>query len=269
MAAVAVTPPYLSELELSDLASRWPRPTSTSDKYSRGVVAIDTGSAAYPGAAVLGALGAVYSGAGYVKYVGPARAEVRAALPNVVCPSADSPLPRADAWLLGSGWGDRPDAATHVAAILAQGRPTVVDAEAIQCVTSATPAPVLLTPHSGELARLLGVPRDAVAADPVAAVQAACRRTGATILLKGATQYVATPGDAVTYLCFPGPAWTAQAGSGDVLAGIAATLLAAGLPPRDAALLAGSIQALTAARHPGPYPPQDLARFLPSAIASL
>ncbi|MGI8769226.1 MAG: NAD(P)H-hydrate dehydratase, partial [Propionibacteriaceae bacterium] len=56
----------------------------------------------------------------------------------------------------------------------------------------------------------------------------------------------------------PGPAWTAQAGSGDTLAGVCAALLAAGLTPGDAALAGASIQALTAADHPGPLPPQEL-----------
>ena len=123
-------------------------------------------------------------------------------------------------------------------------------------------ASVVPTPHAGELAALLGASRDEVAADPVAAVRAAAERTGCTVLLKGASQFVATPGDARVWIAVPGPAWTAQAGSGDVLAGICGTLLAAGLPPVKAALAAASVQALTASAHPGPMPPHELAARL-------
>jgi NAD(P)H-hydrate repair Nnr-like enzyme with NAD(P)H-hydrate dehydratase domain len=128
---------------------------------------------------------------------------------------------------------------------------------------------VLLTPHAGELARLLELDRAAVAADPIGAVRAAVRRYGTTVLLKGATQYASGPGDDRVHLAVPGPAWTAQAGSGDVLAGICTTLLAAGLSPLAAAVCGASIQAMTAEGHPGPYPPQDLAHMLPETIAAL
>jgi NAD(P)H-hydrate repair Nnr-like enzyme with NAD(P)H-hydrate dehydratase domain len=84
-------------------------------------------------------------------------------------------------------------------------------------------------------------------------------------LLKGATQYcVKSDGNAL--LAVPGPAWTAQAGSGDVLAGIAGTLLAAGLDAQLAGALAASAQAITAASYPGPYPPDRLAELLPGII---
>ncbi|MDR0990773.1 MAG: NAD(P)H-hydrate epimerase [Propionibacteriaceae bacterium] len=276
-------PPAAVEFELRDLAAAWPWPEVMSDKYARGVAALDTGSAAYPGAAVLGVLGAIHTGAGFVRYAGPARSEVLAAAPNVVCTPAVGEADeveaiaavRADAWLVGSGWGDRPEAPQRLEAVLAHSRPTVIDADAIGWFRHRlvdrpeVEAPVLLTPHAGELARLLDVRRESVLADPVAAVRTASRRTGATVLLKGATQYIAAPDQAPVYVCFPGPAWTAQAGSGDVLAGIAVALLATGLPPLLAAGLAGSIQALTAVRHPGPYPPQALVRFLPEVIASL
>ena len=70
-------------------------------------------------------------------------------------------------------------------------------------------------------------------------------------------------------LAVAGPAWTAQAGSGDVLAGICGTLLAAGLRAAEAALAGASVQAITAAANPGPYPPQEIARRLPAVIAGL
>jgi NAD(P)H-hydrate repair Nnr-like enzyme with NAD(P)H-hydrate dehydratase domain len=67
----------------------------------------------------------------------------------------------------------------------------------------------------------------------------------------------------------PGPAWTGQAGSGDVLAGLIGTLAAAGLDPHVAAIAGASIQAIAAARHPGPIPPQRLAALVPGTIGGL
>ena len=88
----------------------------------------------------------------------------------------------------------------------------------------------------------------------------AADETGATVLLKGATQLVATPGTETVEVAVPGPAWTGQAGSGDVLGGLCAAVLAAGVGARTAAVLGASLQAMAAARFPGPIPPQVLAR---------
>lgn len=253
--------PALVAWEPAEVAAHWPVPDAASDKYSRGVVGLDTGSATYPGAAVLSALGAVHAGAGMVRYLGTAAEAVRNALPNVVTAPG-----RVQAWLLGSGWGDRADGAEAVARVVAEGLPTVLDADAIPWAPVTQGGQVLLTPHAGELARLLGVTRAQVEGDPIGEARAAAQRTGAVVLLKGATHYVAEPSGRVT-LAVSGPAWTAQAGSGDVLAGMCAALLAAGLPPREAALAAASAQAMTADAHPGPRPPQELARLLPDVIA--
>ncbi|MFT4216216.1 MAG: bifunctional ADP-dependent NAD(P)H-hydrate dehydratase/NAD(P)H-hydrate epimerase [Micropruina sp.] len=252
--------------ELSDVAAAWPFPGATSDKYSRGVVGLDTGSDAYPGAAVLSTLGAVHAGAGMVRFAGAPAASglIRSETPNVVFGTG-----RVQARVLGCGWGDSPDGAATVERALADGVPLVLDADALRFLPDGQLGEqVLLTPHAGELARLLDAERPAVAAAPIAAVQEAARRYRATVLLKGATQYVAGPDGAVG-IAVPGPHWTAQAGSGDVLAGICGTLLAAGLSPARAALAAASVQAIAAAQAPGPLPPQELATRLPAAIAGL
>ena len=330
-------PAELTGWEPADVATHWPVPHAGSDKYARGVVGVDAGSARYPGAAVLACAGAVHAGAGMVRYLGPAADAVVAALPNVVTapgrvqahligsgwgeradgpdalaavlatglpavvdaavlacagavhagagmvrylgPAADAvvaALPnvvtapgRVQAHLIGSGWGERADGPDALAAVLATGLPAVVDADALALLPDGPlGAHVLLTPHAGELGRLLGVARDCVVDDPVGSARRAAAATGAVVLLKGATQYVAEPGGRVT-LAVPGPSWTAQAGSGDVLAGICAALLAAGTPAREAALAGASVQALTARAHPGPRPPQDLARLLPDVVAGL
>ncbi len=244
--------PELEGWEPADVAAAWPVPTAASDKYSRGVVGIDAGSVAYPGAGVLAATGAVRAGAGMVRYLGPPEVArlVLDRLPNVVIGEG-----RIQALVLGSGWGDRADGPDVVAAAVASGLPVVVDADALAMLPYRLHPQVLLTPHAGELARLLGVAREQVAADPVAAVRHAVARTGGTVLLKGATQVVATPGRTSVQLAVPGPAWTAQAGSGDLLAGICGALLAGGLPAPEAAVTGASIQAMAAPN--GPLPPQD------------
>ena len=146
--------------------------------------------------------------------------------------------------------------------------PLVIDADALRLLPADLPAETLLTPHAGELARLLGVGRGEIEADPVAAAVLAAERFKATVLLKGAVQPVASP-DGSVRLALPGPAWTAQAGSGDVLAGACGTLLAAGLPAGRAGLMAASLQALTASRFPGPYPPDVQASRFPEVVWGL
>lgn len=255
--------PDIEAWEESDVAARWPFPGPESDKYSRGVVGIDAGSVHYPGAAILSCLGASYGGAGMVRYLGEAHEAVIAALPNIVLARG-----QVQSYVVGSGWGARPGGESDVAGVLATGIPTVVDADAIGMLPQhRLNERVLLTPHAGELARLLKISRPEVVADPVSAVRRASAATGAVVLLKGASQYVATPAGRVT-LAVPGPAWTAQAGSGDVLAGTCGALMAAGLETREAALGGASVQALAARATPGPVPPQDLARRLPEVIAA-
>ncbi|OYO10065.1 NAD(P)H-hydrate epimerase [Enemella evansiae] len=256
----------LAQWELPELAAAWPYPGPTSDKYARGVVGIDAGSAHYPGAGLLAVGGAVHAGPGMVRFLGDERAGsiVVQRFPNVVTAAG-----RCQAYLLGPGWGDRDDARTTIESVLATGLPVVLDADALRHLPQRRLEHALLTPHAGELARLLEVDRDRVEADPRWAVRTAAERTGVTVLLKGATQYVARPGEKLVHTAIPGPAWTAQAGSGDTLAGVCATLLAAGLAPRDAALAGASLQAYTAAQHPGPWPPQELAERFPAVIASL
>ncbi|SDT25409.1 yjeF C-terminal region, hydroxyethylthiazole kinase-related/yjeF N-terminal region [Friedmanniella luteola] len=257
---------WLHGLEEDDLARAWPYPGPASDKYARGVVGLDAGSDEYPGAGVLATYGAVHAGAGMVRFLGADRPAdlVRGLLPNVVFSPG-----RVQAHLLGSGWGDRPDGADAVAAALDTGLPAVVDADGLRFLPDHLPAGWLLTPHAGELARLLDRDRGWVTADPLRAVREAAARTGATVLLKGASQLVATPEHGWVGVAVPGPAWTAQAGSGDVLGGICATLLAAGLPAWQAALLGASVQAVTARHHPGPLPPHALAERLPETLGRL
>jgi len=255
--------------EPADVLAAWPAPGPTSDKYSRGVVGVDTGSEHYPGAAVLGVTGALHAGAGMVRYLGPARPAnmILQRMPSVVTARG-----RVQAMLLGSGWGgDDPTAdADRVGGTIATGLPVVLDAGALGVLPSGPLGRrVLLTPHAGELARILRCERASVEADPVGAVCEAVRTTGASVLLKGATQYVFGPGDDAVQVAVPGPAWTGQAGSGDVLAGICAALLAAGLDAVRAGVLGASVQAMAAKSRPGPFPPDEIAATVAAVLEGI
>ena len=249
-----------------DVAAAWPVPGPLSDKYSRGVVGIDAGSRGYPGAAVLATAGAVGAGAGMVRFTGDPQVAQRVIdrFPSVV-----PGVGQVQARVLGCGWGERPDAARLVAEALDSGVPAVVDADALRHLPTGALGPqVLLTPHAGELSRLLSCDRAEVVADPVAAVTAASARHGATVLLKGATQFVASLGASVQ-VAVPGPGWTAQAGSGDVLAGICGALMAAGVAAPEAAGLAASIQAMTARGANSPLSPDRIAHLIPVRIGAI
>jgi NAD(P)H-hydrate repair Nnr-like enzyme with NAD(P)H-hydrate dehydratase domain len=230
------------------------------------VVGIDTGSDTYPGAAIMTVYGAVHAGAGMVRFLGADRPAqvIGSQLPNVVFGSG-----RVQANLYGSGWGDRADGADVLQDALSSGLPTVVDADGLRYLPEQLPSNWLLTPHAGELAGLLGEERSWVTDDPIRAVRAGVAKTRATVLLKGATQLVAGPDDAVVQVALPGPGWTGQAGSGDTLGGMCATLMAAGVRAADAAALAASLQALTARRHPGAIPPARMAELTAEELGRL
>ncbi|MGO1487323.1 MAG: bifunctional ADP-dependent NAD(P)H-hydrate dehydratase/NAD(P)H-hydrate epimerase [Arachnia sp.] len=250
--------------EESDIARWWPVPGPASHKYTRGVVGMDVGSRSYPGAALLGCAGALLAGPGMVRYLGDApESLILTRFPSVVMAGG-----RVQAMVLGSGWGDLDDARQRMSRAIDRGVPLVVDADALALLPMPLPEGSLLTPHAGELARLLNVGRDEVESDPMGSAKHAAARFSATVLLKGATQFVATPLGNVS-IAVRGPAWTGQAGAGDVLAGVCGTLLAAGLGAERAAIMAASLQAIAASRHPGPYPPDVLASFFPAVIADL
>ena len=259
-------PPVLTGLDLDGLARAWPYPDAASDKYARGVVGVDTGSDQYPGAAVMSVIGAVYGGAGMVRFQGAERPAkiIESRLPNVVFGPG-----RVQAYLFGSGWGDRPDGTEVLARAADEGLPAVVDADGLRYLPTPTPSGWLLTPHAGELARLLDQERSWVTEDPVRAVRAGVELTGATVLLKGASQLVAGPDETSIRVAVPGPAWTAQAGSGDVLGGVCAALLAAGKSALDAGQLGASLQAMAAAAQPGVVPPQQLAEGMGQELGRL
>jgi hydroxyethylthiazole kinase-like uncharacterized protein yjeF len=266
----------------------WPVPGADDDKYSRGVLGVVAGSEAYPGAAVLVCLAALRAGVGAVHYVGPRRAQdlVLTHRPEVIVhdpADASHTLPRASAWVVGPGVADHPGQDAVIGAVLASGLPCVVDAGALEAAARARAAGareapqdrVLLTPHASELVRTLGALRhDAteadVAADRAGHARLLAETVRATVLLKGSVTLVASPGGAVRELPVATP-WLATAGSGDVLAGIAGALLAAGLTAPEAGASAAWIHAQAGmhASGGGPVAAEDIAHALPAVIATL
>ncbi len=229
------------ELADSDVADLWLVPGVDDHKYTRGVVGLLTGSDTYPGAAVLGAAGALGAGPGMVRYFGNSPLVIPA-FPEVV--PADG---RVQSLVIGSGLDTLNFARSRCYDALADGNPVVLDAGAIELAYKLDlPDSAVLTPHAGELAALLRakgseVDRAEVEARPVWAARKAAELTGATILAKFATDVVADPSGEV-YVQGGAPGWTGTAGAGDVLAGLLGTLLAMhaqdlseGLPARLAA----------------------------------
>ncbi len=251
-------------LQPADVASLLPRPTSDAQKYTRGVVGVRAGSSAYPGAAVLSVAGAATGLCGMVRYVGDPTVgdRVREAHPEVVGEG------RVQAWVVGSGSGD--DAKGHLAEAVADGVPLVVDADALAHVTAPLGVPAVLTPHAGELARMLGVERGAVEARQLHHARHAAETYDATVLLKGRHTLVAEPGGLVR-VTTTGTPWLATAGAGDVLGGLVGALLAAGLPPFDAASVGSWLHgaAATLAGRVGPLVAGDLAHALPDVVRRL
>ncbi len=256
--------PALEAMQAGDVAALIPAPGRETHKYTRGVVGVLAGSAQYTGAAVLAVGGAVGGPTGMVRYVGgdePA-GFVRARWPEVVFGEG-----RVQAWVVGSGLGERSDHAAQVAQILAGDLPVLVDADGLRLLPERCAAPVLMTPHEGELARMLGVAREEVAARRLESARAAARRWDATVLLKGATSVIASP-DGRTRVNTAGTPWVATAGSGDVLSGVGGSLLAAGLDPLDAGSVAAYLHGTAGvlASRGGPIVAEDIARFLPAAV---
>lgn len=229
-------------MKLNELGLLLPVPNAHDTKYSRGTVGFITGSHAYPGAALLGVAGAQGTSPGFVRYVGPRRVADLLLLthPEVVVADDFASSGPAQAWVVGSGIGFKPDPQhAQIRAALERVEVAVVDAGALDLIGQ-VPLPAaahhILTPHQGELCRLLnrlngqtglgesgGRFRHPEQLDnPDAALEAAIEAaelTGQTVLLKGSMTIVAaTNGESVTV--GPNSPWLATAGTGDVLAGI-------------------------------------------------
>ncbi|WP_438487407.1 NAD(P)H-hydrate dehydratase [Streptomyces sp. S186] len=276
---IGLRPPAVADVEAlqhADVAELLPRPAAESDKYRRGVVGVVAGSARYPGAAVLAVAGALRGGAGAVRYVGPAADAVLARFPEtLVHAGPPRKAGRVQAWVVGPGLGDE---SAGLDDVLAADVPVLVDADGLRFLTPdrvrRRTAGTLLTPHAGEAAALLGRGREEVEAARLESVRELAGRFGATVLLKGSTTLVADPDAGVPVRVNPtGTGWLATAGSGDVLSGLAGSLLAAGLAPRDAASVGAYLHGLAgrhaSAPHGEPIAASEVAGALREAWANV
>lgn len=273
-----LAPTDLAGLEAADVRELWPIPGPHDDKYTQGVTGVVSGSATYPGAAVLSTGAAVAATSGMVRYAGSAGPQVLSHWPEVIAAPSPQEAGRVQAWVVGPGFGTDDTAESALRFALETDLPVIVDADGLTLLAAdpgllaGRTAPTVLTPHAGEFERLAG---DPPGADRVAAARGLAERLGVTVLLKGNVTVIAEPGH-TTYLNPAGQSWAATAGSGDVLSGIIGSLLAAGLSPGEAAAAAAFVHARAAnlsAADPGPNPaPTSASRILAhirAAIAAL
>src|SRR5262245_998704 len=268
--------PAAAGFQAADVAALLRQPPAESDKYRRGVLGILAGSERFTGAAALAVGGALRGGAGMVRLVsaGPAVAVVRQHWPEALTTvTGDGPRAcheveaagRVQAWVAGPGMGTDEAARNRLAAVLGTGLPVLVDADGLTLVAQergllARAAPTLLTPHAGELARLLGADPAAVTARHLEHARAAAAELGVTVLLKGSTTVIAPAGGGEVLVNSTGTSWLATAGTGDVLSGLAGALLAQGLAVTDAAAAAAFLHGIAAR--------QAAAGALPAGVAA-
>jgi len=261
-----VTPAVLDEV---------PRRSPRDNKYTSGHVLVVGGSRGMTGAAALAARAAFRADAGYVTVCVPE--ESVPVMEALVVEAVKRPLQqvdeaaaRADALALGPGLGRDKEAKQLVRRLLAEvALPAVVDADALfELEPGDWPAPRVLTPHEGELGRLLGRDSQEIAAHRLASVQEAAEKFNAVVVLKGEDSLIAAPGGGVL-VCALGLPSLATAGTGDVLTGITAAFLAKGMEPQRAAAAACAAQQLashTASQRYG-LVASDVIEALPSVLA--
>jgi NAD(P)H-hydrate epimerase len=272
-----------------------PRRGAASTKFSSGALVVVGGSRGLTGAPTMAALAAQRTGAGYVTVAAPASTELGFAVRLLEAmfrglPEEDGALAaggvdaaleavaRADAVVLGPGVSRRPGAQALVRELVRRlPVPLVLDADGLNAIAPALEetvarreAPTVLTPHAGELGRLLDVPSAEIDARRLAHARATAAQAGAVVVLKGDDTLVAEPGGRVAIS--PGNApGLATAGTGDVLSGVIGALLAKGMEPHHAAcagvlahLRAGQLAA--AAQGPDAVIASDVIAALPTAL---
>ena len=230
-------------------------------KYSRGLVHCLAGQ--MPGAIALSATAAARAGAGYVR-VSTSRPIDGLPAAVVQVDTAEVNDPRINCLLVGPGMGDIPQLLTLALTIQV---PKVIDADGITQLGDPQRLrgqDVIITPHEGEFVSLFGT---IAGSKPKRAIEAAAQ-SGAVVIYKGPDTLVAAP-DGRLGFAPPAPAWLATAGSGDVLAGLAAAMRARGLAPFEAACAAVWLHGRAAEIAGSQMIADDLAAAIPQALALL
>jgi len=260
--------PNVHWLTRHDYLGLLPSRSSVSHKYKFGSLLVVAGSRAFGGAATLAGMGALRSGAGLVSLVVPHGLETatRVSLPEVLTnalPETDrgtiAPLDPAvyealskgvRTLAVGPGLGEDPGTDRWVCDLMAaQGIPVVLDADGLNAFARLAREPVfgasevILTPHAGELARLVGLTSAEVEQRRFELVAEYAARWNVVLMLKGAPSLIAAP-DGRVFINASGDDALARAGSGDVLTGLLGGLLAQGLSALDAALLGAYLHGL-------------------------
>lgn len=248
-----------------------PKPKSSDHKYSRGVLGCVTGSKEFPGAALLTTAAAIATGVGMVRYFGPreVRSEVIQNRAEVVLKKG-----KVDALLLGSGIGEKSSIFRKFALKKAAKTdvPRVLDAGALY-LAGRDPYPTIITPHSGELGKLINVKASTIEMDRSKYAIETARKFKVTVLLKG-SETIVTDGHRVINLPIA-TSWLATAGTGDVLAGVLGALIAINKSKLnhnnlvEIGATAALVNAMTAELINGPISPTLLIDYIPEVVMKL
>jgi hydroxyethylthiazole kinase-like uncharacterized protein yjeF len=283
-------------VEQEDVRRELPRRPSTANKYSVGKVFILAGAKGYTGAAYLCAMAALRAGAGAVilgipeavytvvarrlaeAIVKPLPSTTEGTIARTALPEIEEKLSWADVVVLGPGLSTNSETQEVIAAVLRKySGKVVVDADALRCIADMgltklkrLKGKYILTPHTGELSRVISVPAKDIEANRIELARAASRKSKATIILKGGPTATGIP-DGKVYLNSTGNPGMATVGSGDVLAGIVAAFWAEGVAQNEAAFAGVFLHGLAgdlarAAFGERSIIAQDLIDHLPAAI---
>lgn len=270
-------------------ATTFPRLTGASHKYTRGHTLVLSGPVTKTGAARLAARGALRVGAGLVTVASPAGAlaENAAHLTAIMlrpCETADDlddllTDERLNVVLAGPSLGTGEPTRERVAVAAAAGRGLVLDADALTSFSGQArllaahladgEARAVLTPHAGEFARLFdGTEAVTEGADKVTRARAAAALTGAVVVYKGSDTVIADP-DGRVAINDHGSPYLGTAGSGDVLSGLIAGLLAQGMPPFEAAAAGVWLHGDAGLRHGPGLIAEDIPELMPAVLGGL
>lgn len=289
---IGFPPPEEGEFGARAVTPRWaaallPGRRPDAHKGSAGYLSVVAGQAGMAGASVLAARAAGRGGAGIVRVVGDPvnRTAVQAAAPDAVWTDWSDPtgleaaVEWADALAIGPGLGRGEERRRLVGSVLElrDERPAVLDADALNVwegrladLADRVGGGDLLTPHPGELARLLEIDVSEVLDDPPGTALRAARDTGAVVLLKGSPTWIVPPDGVVRVAATAGPE-VASGGSGDVLTGLIGALMAGGAGPAGAATAALVLTGVAAEAGPAAegHLASDVPDRLPAARAAL